>query len=132
MILSKFNRVRWLGSGLLLLGSTLAHAQRDAVLLKRATELREAPAENSRSPAALAVRTPLARSAARQGAWILVRTAEGTSGWVHMFDIGSAATAEAPAADTHTLRGVPSFFNRGKPARKAPGTVMPAPAAAGQ
>lgn len=130
MILSKFNRVRWLGSGLLL-GSTLAHAQRDAVLLKRATELREAPAENSRSLAALAVRTPLARYGARQGAWIQVRTAKDTSGWVHMFDVGSAATAEAPGAGANALRGLTSFFNRGKPARKAPGTVVPAPAAAG-
>ena len=125
MILSKFNRVCWLGSGLLLLGSALAHAQSDAVLLKRATELREAPGENSRSLAALAVRTSLARS----DAWIQVRTTGGTSGWVHMFDVGSAASAEALGAKA--LRGVTSFLNRGKPARKAPGTVVPAPAAAG-
>lgn len=113
MILSKFNRVCWLGSGLLLLGSALAHAQSDSVLLKRATELREAPGENSRSLAALAVRTPLARSGARQGAWIQVRTTEGASGWVHMFDVGSAATAEAPGAGANALRGLTSFFNRG-------------------
>ena len=113
MILSKSRRVHWLGYGLLLLGSTLAHAQSDAVLLKRATELRDTPGENSRSLAALAARTPLARSGARQGAWIQVRTAEGTSGWVHMFDVGSAATAEAPGAGTNALRGLTSFFNRG-------------------
>jgi len=113
MILSKFNRVCWLGSGLLLLGSVLAHAQSDAVLLKRATELREAPGENSRSLAALAVRTPLARSGARQGAWIQVRTTEDASGWVHMFDVGSAASAEALSAGANTLRGFTSFFNRG-------------------
>ena len=129
MILSKFNSVCRLGSGLLLLGSALAHAQSDAVLLKRATELREAPGENSRSLAALAVRTPLVRSGARQGAWIQVRTTEGASGWVHMFGVGSAASVEAPGAKA--LRGVTSFLNRGKPAREAPGTVVPAPAAAG-
>ena len=106
MILSKFNRFFWLGSGLLL-GSALAHAQSDAVLLKRATELREAPGENSRSLAALAVRTSLARSGARQGAWIQVRTTEGASGWVHMFDVGSAPTAEASGAGANALRPEP-------------------------
>lgn len=112
MILSKSRCIHWLGY-CLLLTSTLAHAQSDAVLLKRATELREAPGENTRSLAALAARTPLARSGPRQGAWIQVRTAEGTSGWVHMFDVGSAATAEAPGAGTTALRGLTSFFNRG-------------------
>lgn len=112
MILSKFNRFHGLVFSLLL-GSSLACAQTDTVLLKRATELREAPGENSRSLAALAVRTPLARSGARQGAWIQVRTAEGTSGWVHMFDVGSAATTEAPGAGANALRGLSSFFNRG-------------------
>ncbi|MEO6293259.1 MAG: SH3 domain-containing protein [Burkholderiaceae bacterium] len=112
MILRNFNILHALGY-CLLLGSTLAHAQSDAVLLKRATELREAPGESARSLAALAVRAPLVRSGARQGAWIQVRTAEGTSGWVHMFDVGSAATAEAPGAGTNALRGLTSFFNRG-------------------
>lgn len=112
MILRKLNILHALGY-CLLLGSTVAHAQSDAVLLKRATELREAPGENARSLAALAVRTPLARSGARQGAWIQVRTAEGATGWVHMFDVGSAATAEAPGAGTNALRGLTSFFNRG-------------------
>jgi len=113
MILSKSNLFHWLGVLTVLLGSALAHAQSDAVLLKRATELREAPGENARSLAALAVRTPLTRSGTRQGAWIQVRTAEGASGWVHMFDVGSAATAEAPGAGTNALRGLTSFFNRG-------------------
>ncbi len=113
MILRNFNHFRALGYCLLLLGSALAQAQSDAVLLKRATELREAPGENSRSLAALAARTPLARSGARQGAWIQVRTDQGASGWVHMFDVGSAATAEAPGAGANALRGLTSFFNRG-------------------
>ncbi len=113
MILRNFNHFRALGYCLLLLGSALAQAQSDVVLLKRATELREAPGENSRSLAALAARTPLARSGARQGAWIQVRTNQGASGWVHMFDVGSAATAEAPGAGANALRGLTSFFNRG-------------------
>lgn len=113
MILSKFNRFAWLGSCVLLLGSTLAHAQNESVLLKRAAELREAPGENSRSLAALAARTPVTRSGARQGAWIQVRTAEGASGWVHMFDVASASSAAAPSAGTSALRGLTSFFNKG-------------------
>lgn len=112
MILSKFNRVHGLGTCLLLLGSALAHAQSESVLLKRAAELREAPGENSRSLAALAVRTPVTRSGARQGAWIQVRTAEGASGWVHMFDVASS-TATVPSAGTGALRGLTSFFNKG-------------------
>ncbi|MDP1740514.1 MAG: SH3 domain-containing protein [Polaromonas sp.] len=113
MILSKFNRFHGLVFSLLLLGSSLAYAQSDSVLLKRAAELREAPGENARSLAALAARAPLTRLGARQGAWIQVRTAEGNTGWVHMFDVGSAVTAEAPGAGTNALRGLTSFFNRG-------------------
>ncbi|OOG41053.1 SH3 domain-containing protein [Polaromonas sp. A23] len=112
MILSKFNRFSRLGTGLLLLGSALAYAQSESVLIKRAAELREAPGENSRSLAALAVRTPVTRSGARQGAWIQVRTAEGASGWVHMFDVAST-TGTVSSAGTGALRGLTSFFNKG-------------------
>jgi uncharacterized protein YgiM (DUF1202 family) len=113
MILSKSRRVRWLGSCVLLLGSALAQAQTEAVLVKRTTELREAPGETSRSVAPLAARTPVTRSGARQGAWIQVRTAEGASGWVHMFDVGTASSAAAPSAGANALRGLSSFFNKG-------------------
>jgi hypothetical protein len=112
MILSKFNRLSRLGTGLLLLGSALAYAQSESVLIKRAAELRETPAENSRSLAALAVRTPVTRSGARQGPWIQVRTAEGASGWVHMFDVAST-TGTVPSAGAGALRGLTSFFNKG-------------------
>lgn len=113
MILSKSKRVHWLGSCALLLGSALAHAQTEAVLVKRAAELREAPGETSRSVAPLAARTPVTRSGARQGAWIQVRTAEGASGWVHMFDVAPASSAAAPSAGANALRGLTSFFNKG-------------------
>lgn len=111
MILSKFNRLHGLVSCVLLLGGGLVHAQTEALLVKRAAELREAPGDSSRSLAALAARTPVTRSGARQGAWIQVRTAEGTSGWVHMFDVGSAAGAAPVGASA--LRGLTSFFNKG-------------------
>lgn len=113
MILSKSKRVHWLGSFALLLGSALAHAQPESVLVKRAAELREAPGETSRSVAPLAARTPVTRSGARQGAWIQVRTAEGASGWVHMFDVAPASSAAAPSAGANALRGLSSFFNKG-------------------
>jgi uncharacterized protein YgiM (DUF1202 family) len=112
MILNKFNRIHGLGTCLLLLGSALAHAQSESVLLKRPAELREAPGESSRSLAALAARTPVTRLGARQGAWIQVRTAEGASGWVHMFDVASS-TAAVPSAGAGALRGLTSFFNKG-------------------
>lgn len=112
MILNKFNRIHGLGTCLLLLGSALAHAQSESVLLKRPAELREAPGESSRSLAALAARTPVTRSGARQGAWIQVRTAEGASGWVHMFDVASSTSAVS-SAGTGALRGLTSFFNKG-------------------
>ena len=113
MILSKSKRVHWLGSCVLLLGSALAQAQTEAVLVKRTTELREAPRETSRGVAPLTARTPVTRSGARQGAWIQVRTAEGASGWVHMFDVAPASSAAAPSAGANALRGLTSFFNKG-------------------
>ena len=113
MILSKSKRMRWLGSCALLLAASLAHAQNEAVVLKRAAELREAPGESSRSLAALAPRTPVTRSGSRQGAWIQVRTAEGATGWLHMFDVASSSGAAPSGAGTNALRGLTSFFNKG-------------------
>lgn len=113
MILSKFNRLHGLVSCVLLLGGGLLHAQTEALVVKRTAELREAPGDGSRSLAALAARTPVTRSGGRQGAWIQVRTAEGASGWVHMFDVGSAASAAPASAGANALRGLTSFFNKG-------------------
>lgn len=113
MILSKFKRLRGPVSCMLLLVGGLAQAQSESVQIKRAAELREAPGESARSLAALAARTPVTRSGARQGAWIQVRTAEGASGWVHMFDVGAASSAAPAGAGTSALRGLTSFFNKG-------------------
>ena len=94
-----------IGWGLLLpaLAITQAHAQSDALLIKRPTELREAPAEAARSLAPLAVQTAITRLPARQGAWIQVRTAAGTT----------AAPAASSNIATGALRGLSNFFNRG-------------------
>jgi hypothetical protein len=113
MILSKFKPLLGLVSCVLLLGSGLVQAQTEALLVKRAAELREAPGESARRLAVLAARTPVTRSGGRQGAWLQVRTAEGASGWVHMFDVGSAASAAPAGAGANALRGLSSFFNKG-------------------
>ena len=113
MILSKFIRLHSLSACILLLGSALAQAQSESVQIKRASELREAPGESSRSLATLVVRTPVTRSGQRQGAWIQVRTAEGASGWVHMFDVSSSGSTAPTGVGTDAMRGVANFFNKG-------------------
>lgn len=69
-----------------------AHAE--TVLVKRAAELREAPGDASRSLGALPANTALTRLPERQGAWTQVRTAQGVTGWLHMFDIGAGGGAK--------------------------------------
>ena len=66
-----------------------AQAQQDAAVLKRATELREGPAQTSASLGALAADSSVARTGERKGSWVKVRTPQGAAGWVHMFDLGA-------------------------------------------
>ena len=98
-----------------LLHTPVATAQTaDNFVVKRATELRVAPGDTSASAGPLAAQTPVTRSASRQGAWVEVRTAQGATGWLHMFDLTSAAAASAEGnAATGALRGLSNFFNRG-------------------
>ena len=128
-------------AGLALLCAGAATAQTaDSFVVKRATELRVAPGDASASAGPLAAQTPVTRSAARQGAWVEVRTTQGGVGWLHMFDLapasGSAVTAGGTGAGagtgspaggnvaTGTLRGLSNFFNRGsaQPQPNAGGT----------
>ena len=102
--------------------SQFVHAQSDVLTIKRPTELREAPGEASRSVSALAIQTPVTRLAARQGPWIEVRTAQGATGWVHMFDVGTTLPAQGGNAATGALRGLTSFFGKGSAAPAATGT----------
>lgn len=97
----------------------------DNFVVKRATELRMAPGDASASAGPLAAQTPVTRSAARQGAWVEVRTAQGGTGWVHMFDLTPAAGAGAANsgsgnAATGALRGLSNLFNR-SPAQASSG-----------
>ena len=106
----------WLVGWLLAVIATgsVAQPSNEALLVKRSAELRENPGDSARSLAPLPLQTTLTRLPARQGAWIQVRTANGTSGWVHMFDVGPAG-ASSPASNVATgaLRGISNFFNRG-------------------
>ena len=93
--------------------SQLAYAQTDTVTIKRPAELRDAPGESARSLATLAAQTPVTRLGARQGPWIEVRTAQGASGWIHMFDAGTIPPAQGGNTATGALRGLTSFFGKG-------------------
>ena len=90
-----------------------AQAQADTVTVKREAQLRESPSESAPSLGALPVRSQLTRLAARQGPWIEVRNAQGATGWVHMFDVGTAPVAQGGNVATGALRGLTSFFGRG-------------------
>jgi hypothetical protein len=74
-----------------------AQPQGEAVLIKREAQLRDAPGDSARSLAPLPVQTSVTRLGERQGAWIKVRTADGASGWVHMFDVTSASAPSGGA-----------------------------------
>jgi len=91
-----------------------AHAQvePEAAVMKRAASLREQAGDSARSLAELAADTPVTRTGERHGPWIRVRNAQGTSGWVHLFDVGTAAPAAGPALAGGALRSVTGFFNR--------------------
>ena len=87
--------------------------QGEQVVIKRAAQLREGPAESSRILVPLAPQTALTRLGDREGAWIKVRMADSTSGWVHMFDITASASPAQASAGSSALRGITSFFNKG-------------------
>jgi hypothetical protein len=106
----------------LLASGAFAQQQPDTLTIKRATELRDGPSESARSVAPLPLQSQVTRLGARQGPWIEVRTVQGASGWVHMFDAGSALPAQGGSTTTGALRGITSFFGRGtaQPAATTP------------
>ncbi|MES2401432.1 MAG: SH3 domain-containing protein [Pseudomonadota bacterium] len=128
MILSKFKWWAWPGLCLAILVCTgAAFAQSEAVTIKRASQLRDAPGEASKGLAPLAVQTSVTRLAERQGPWIRVRLTDGTQGWVHMFDITATSSAQGSNAGTGALRSITGFFNRGS----AQGNAGPATSTVG-
>jgi hypothetical protein len=108
--------VKWLGLCALLFCGLLSQAQAESVRVKRGVELREAPGDSSRSLGALTPQMELERLADRQGPWVMVRTAQGATGWVHMFDIGASGGARPSGSSGGGAAGLgslTSFFGRG-------------------
>lgn len=102
--------------------SSLAAAQSaDTLSVKRATELRDAPAETAASLAPLPAQSSVTRLGKRQGAWIEVRTAQGQVGWIHMFDAGVPPQAQG-STTTGALRGLTSLLSGGNRPATATGT----------
>lgn len=97
---------RALVAGALCGTAVLAQAQEASI--KRATALRAAPGDQSASLGELAPASAVARTGERQGSWVKVRTAQGTAGWVHMFDLGAqpAATGNSTAGGLRSLGGL--------------------------
>ncbi|MES2509463.1 MAG: SH3 domain-containing protein [Pseudomonadota bacterium] len=128
MILSKTGlRASLVLAGALLALTGTASAQSEAVIIKRAAQLREAPGESGKALATLPVQTSVTRLAERQGPWIKVRMADGTQGWLHIFDITAAGNAQASNAGTGALRSITGFFNRSN----AQGNASPATSTVG-
>lgn len=111
-------RTTWRAVALALLFVPTAWGQ-EAAVTRRATELRDAPAETGRSIASLPAQAPVTRTAERRGPWVQVRTAAGDTGWVHLFDVGpagSSASAEGGGGGKllgGALRGVTNLFGGG-------------------
>lgn len=90
-----------------------AWAQTETVTVKRDAPLRESPAESAPTLASLPAQTPVTRMQGRRGPWIEVRTAQGQTGWVHLFDVGTAPAAQSGNFATGALRGLTGLFGGG-------------------
>lgn len=88
----------------------------EAALTRRAVELRDAPGDQARALASLPAQSPVTRTNERRGPWVQVRTAQGASGWLHLFDVGPASAApEGGGVAGGALRGVTSLFGNARP-----------------
>ena len=118
--------LHWIAAAALALAllAVPAQAQQDAAVLKRATELREGPAQTSASLGALAADSSVARTGERKGSWVKVRTPQGAAGWVHMFDLGAqAGAAPASGGATSGLRSLGGLFGGSGSTTTATSTV---------
>jgi Bacterial SH3 domain len=108
-------RHHWLRSTIaacLLATCGLAWSQADTVVLKRSTEMRAQPSSSAASVATLPEQSTVTRLSSRQGAWIQVKTDKGVTGWVHLFDVGSANTGSSGGL-AGTFRSIGNFFSKG-------------------
>jgi hypothetical protein len=105
-----------------LLAAAAAAQAQEAAVTRRATQLRDAPGDNAKLVLALPAQSALTRLPERQGPWVQVRTAQGQTGWLHLFDVGPAgAPAEGGSSASGALRGITGFFTKGS--SPAPTTV---------
>lgn len=118
-----------LRAGLLCLVSALAfgplHAQTSQTLIvKRDTDLRQNPADNSTTVTRLSAQTAATGTGERQGGWTRIRLGNGTTGWVRLFEVSltssapatgasAAPSAAAGSATPNFLRGLGSMFAPG-------------------
>lgn len=86
-------------------------AQEEPAVVKRASELREAPGDGGRILASLPADSAVTRLGDRQGPWVKVKSPAGATGWVHMFDIAPGSGSGTGVA-AGALRSVTSFFNK--------------------
>ena len=129
----KMNLIRFFSSAVLAtLISTLlfyapaAWAQSDALIVKRSSELRNAPGNTAPIVATLPAQTAITRLPARQGPWLQVRTDAGATGWLHLFDVGSPnAPSSVSNSAAGALRGLGNFLGGGskQPARTSTSTA---------
>jgi len=90
-----------------------ALAQTDALQLKRAADLHQAPLDSSASVASLPAHTSLVRTGESQGAWLRVQTSTGQAGWLHLFDVTAPPAPSSLASSAEgALRGLSSLFGR--------------------
>lgn len=95
----------------------------EAAVTRRPVQLRDAPGDQARSIASLPAQAAVTRTSERQGPWVKVGTAAGTTGWLHLFDIGPAsAPSEGGSVAGNALRSVTSLFG-GTPEPKRAATT---------
>ena len=91
-----------------------AFAQTETLTVKRGTDLRQGPSDSSAPVAVLAAQAPVTRLPERQGPWMRVKTEAGQTGWLHMFDVGTATPqSSVSSATTGALRGLSNLFGGG-------------------
>ena len=94
-------------------GLLWGNAQAQEATIKRATELRQAPGDQSASLGALAADSSVSRTGERKGSWVKVRTPQGSAGWVHMFDLGAQPATASSNSTASGLRSVGGLFGGG-------------------
>ena len=107
-------RLRWAALAWAATVALTAQAQSEALFVKRATELRQGPSETTGSVVSLAAQAPVTRLPERQGPWMHVKTEAGQVGWIHMFDVATAAVqTNTSNTASGALRGLSNLFGGG-------------------